>query len=908
MRTRSIALVLAVVASVLAVAATTTTASAATFTGVADADGPSWRTHLVDLQVGDVITGTLTWTGDANLNLFLRDPSGTKADASFSLTEQPEVVTATAHLAGEWLLGVKAASGRGDYSLDVAVDGGDFTGSVSPDATWSSHDIDVVAGEEVTVDLSWAGDADLNLFFRDPSGTGVEKSVKRDTNAESTTHVAATSGTYLIGVKARTGAADYRVDLTRTPPATGGPLGTDWPMWQRDVTNTGTTPDEQLSTANVDTLGLAWQANVGAKAFTSPAVVYEPRLGKTIAYVGRQNGEFVAYDAVTGIRQWTFVISKHIQSSPAVVDGVVYFGASDNRVYALDAATGDVLCSYLGSGVVSASPVVADLDGNGLTIYVGENGVTGSDDGGTMYAIAAVDPDDGVADCSLRWSYDNFGDPEGDHQGESGSWSPPSVATDVNGRHLVVFGGSSPDNAFYALDAITGERVWRVQTVTTNLDQDVGAGPTITAPGVNGFVDGVVYVIGKNRIMHAVNLRTGATIWEYSLKADFPSATTGTVSTAALHGRNLVVGYADGLVNIDPITGTKKWASTEVDPQFMVFSSPTIAGPDGAEVVFSSDAFGRVLATDLATGLVLWQYQTGDFIYGSPVVVGEYVFVAGADGFMYAFIPGGGQSGKPTTAIDAPLPEEELENTGTISSSGSASDEAGVASVKVSVKNRNSNQWWSDAENRWVNGYTENDAVVSAPGGTDVTWTYDLPAPAAGGPFFLQAVGVDTDGQYDPSIDSVRFTIDTLGDPPETTVDVPEFKEIFHFDERVEFPITVSGTATDTEGDNPGVQRVRIVIKNREHEEFYCGGPGCSGGPDTGHGSNEWTPTYTVLEAELDNPGGTSTNWSYTFNVYDHPHSYSVIAWAQDLDGEFDVSRAANYRFCTRDPGNNFCA
>ena len=76
-------------------------------------------------------------------------------------------------------------------------------------------------------------------------------------------------------------------------------------------------------------------------------------------------------------------------------------------------------------------------------------------------------------------------------------------------------GSSSPDCAVYALDARTGRQVWRFQTQIFSQDNDVGAGPTISPPGVNGFADGVAYVAGKNKVVHALNLRTGALIWRF---------------------------------------------------------------------------------------------------------------------------------------------------------------------------------------------------------------------------------------------------------------------------------------------------------------------------------------------------------------------------------------------------------
>ena len=195
--------------------------------------------------------------------------------------------------------------------------------------------------------------------------------------------------------------------------------------------------------------------------------------------VGSNNGTFAAYDSTSGERIWFYKAPAAIQSSPAVDNNVVYFGSNDHFLYALNATTGALVCRFNAGATIYSSPVVADPDGNGRLVYFGDSGPSGSDDGGHIWAMNAVDPN-AATDCTAKWSYGSFGQPAGS-QPLVGVWSPPAFATDVNGRDLVVFGGGSPEGAVYAVDAVTGARVWRFQTQTFTADQDVGAAPTIAA-------------------------------------------------------------------------------------------------------------------------------------------------------------------------------------------------------------------------------------------------------------------------------------------------------------------------------------------------------------------------------------------------------------------------------------------
>ena len=57
---------------------------------------------------------------------------------------------------------------------------------------------------------------------------------------------------------------------------------------------------------------------------------------------------------------WNYTTGASVESSPAVVDGVVYVGSNDNKTYALNAATGALIWNYTTGRYVTSSPAVAD--------------------------------------------------------------------------------------------------------------------------------------------------------------------------------------------------------------------------------------------------------------------------------------------------------------------------------------------------------------------------------------------------------------------------------------------------------------------------------------------------------------------------------------------------------------------
>lgn len=141
----------------------------------------------------------------------------------------------------------------------------------------------------------------------------------------------------------------------------------DWPMFHHDEARAGVSSETILTATNAAGLGVDWQANLGAASYVSPAVVWNATLGKTLVFAANQSGTVSAFAAATGDRLWVFKLTVHIQSSPAVADGVVYFGANDHFLYALDATTGTLRCRFQASGVISSSPLVTD-DGSGTVV------------------------------------------------------------------------------------------------------------------------------------------------------------------------------------------------------------------------------------------------------------------------------------------------------------------------------------------------------------------------------------------------------------------------------------------------------------------------------------------------------------------------------------------------------------
>jgi outer membrane protein assembly factor BamB len=131
----------------------------------------------------------------------------------------------------------------------------------------------------------------------------------------------------------------------------------------------------------------ALNARTGAKVWdyytTEGMVQSSPAVVNGVVYIGsNSHGNLYALNAKTGHKLWSFAAGNAFYSSPAVANGVVYVGNWDNNVYALNAKTGHKLWSFAAGGPVLSSPAVA----NGV-VYVGSWGGNFPHQYGNFYAI-----------------------------------------------------------------------------------------------------------------------------------------------------------------------------------------------------------------------------------------------------------------------------------------------------------------------------------------------------------------------------------------------------------------------------------------------------------------------------------------------------------------------------------------
>lgn len=342
---------------------------------------------------------------------------------------------------------------------------------------------------------------------------------------------------------------------------------------------------------------LKWQTYAGALTKLSAPVFYDGKL-----YIamqdddGNRNGGLVCIDAVTGKHLWCFSAGCSIANAPAVADGVVSFISITGIIYGLEAGTGRILWEKKLENPERqwcySSPVIS----NGV-LYCG-----------TPYSFAALDLKSGrgIWQKSLCREY---------------MPCPPSPLVDEKAIYLSFSWGN-----LFALDKQNGNSIWT---------REVNWGHVAALQDSSNLYY-VNYEKGKGGFLYSLKKSDGSLVWRTKLD-EYRSALSGDTSDALI-----ILGSLGGrVVAYDKKTGEKTWEFKTSSPlgDFLPYkrkqasSIPRIYG----KKVYVTSSDGNLYVLDWVSGKKIKEYSIGIPILAAPLVEDGIVYIAAADGSLFAF-------------------------------------------------------------------------------------------------------------------------------------------------------------------------------------------------------------------------------------------------------------------------------
>ena len=277
----------------------------------------------------------------------------------------------------------------------------------------------------------------------------------------------------------------------------------DWTLYRGDIGATG-------QVAEAVTLGsklkIIWEERL-EKGFyeASPIVV-----GDSVFIASNDSG-MQAFDLQTGKPKWTYKIDKNIVATAAYFDGLVFVGDVSGTLHALEAVTGEKKWTFDTQGTIDNSP---NIDVQTKRVIIGSQF-------GSLYSLDAVSgklvweyvTDDQircfpsisdrycfVAGCDSYLHVINLDTGKSEHRIplESQTGLTPLLSGDF------AFVGTE-GNEFLAIDWKQEKVLWRFP---------MGRG--VHAPAAHR--DGIVIFGGMDRVIYALDTKTGEERWKYTTK------------------------------------------------------------------------------------------------------------------------------------------------------------------------------------------------------------------------------------------------------------------------------------------------------------------------------------------------------------------------------------------------------
>lgn len=268
--------------------------------------------------------------------------------------------------------------------------------------------------------------------------------------------------------------------------------------------------------------------------------------------------------------------NHRINARPVILDGVIYTLGGEGRVTASNADTGEEIWTRR---VRRENADEGERGGRGLPIpFIGREGAS---------------PD--------RMSFGG------------------GIA--VDGGRLYVHSGAE---FFAALDAATGEEVWRQSAFT----------PFHSAPTV---VDGRVFVTTDDNELFAMDATTGEVLWTH--RGISESARLLTAPSPAVFGEVVIAPYSSGeLVALRVTNGTVLWSDsltrsgglTPMSTINDIAGSPVVTN----DRVYATSHSGLLAAFDLRTGERVWMQEIGGL--HAPWLAGDFLYMVTTDAEVVA--------------------------------------------------------------------------------------------------------------------------------------------------------------------------------------------------------------------------------------------------------------------------------
>ncbi|MGE3329039.1 MAG: PKD domain-containing protein, partial [Acidimicrobiia bacterium] len=366
------------------------------------------------------------------------------------------------------------------------------------------------------------------------------------------------------------------------------------------------------------------------------------------------------------------------------------------------------------------------------------------------------------------------------------------------------------------------------------------------------------------------DLRSADRTWIVSDTAIAPTVTIETPAVMIPPTAASTLTLAPG----SPIT----FSGTASDDEGLDYVAIRLQNSSTREVLSAGGVWGsdQIAGSHRISGQSSIPGTTYNWSYTTPfnLTTGVYTFQVGAVDDL-GLSTANANTGRLTINVQVPgdaFPDTTITPTGTqtglqtlhLDLAGAATDDIGVASVKVTVQDRDTSRYLQPNGTMQA-GFTLLNATLANPGATSTTWTLPVDLPTEGD-YSVTAYAYDTSNQQDASSSGAtsRYPIYPGDQPPTVTENLlqPNDGDTFTAGK-----IFVSGRVED----DRQIAEAHVAIRNAAGQYMSSSGAFTS-------------TTVSWRNAFLNSPGSPGSNFSYTTPIIP-PGSYTVLVRGEDSHG-----------------------
>ena len=323
--------------------------------------------------------------------------------------------------------------------------------------------------------------------------------------------------------------------------------------------------------------------------------------------------------------QWSFLAKSRTVSSPVVLNGVTYWCDRKGKVYGVD-LSGEQVFSYDLKTMVEATPMIRDsvlyigtIEGQMVALSLTKQDVLWNFETLGQISASPNHMDYAGRDAIVFGSYDNYlyciDQQNGEliSQYESGYYLNGAVA--LADKH-VIFGGC--DQWVRVINCVTG-----LQTDSLLLDAYIPCSPAIMGNDV--------YLGDYSGNIYELNINNGK-ITNHRKLMEATDEDGDNVSVPAIDDKNLYV-FTGGryLTAVDRKSGDVKWK--QMLKGKVGDSSPVVC----RDKVIACTKTGIVSIFSTRDGSLLWEYDSGEDIVGSPAIIKGHFLILTVRGTLLCF-------------------------------------------------------------------------------------------------------------------------------------------------------------------------------------------------------------------------------------------------------------------------------